>query len=147
PGFSSEFKLAFNPLNLGLKAATVTFTHNALFQTSSPFEFHLAGTGIPDSPRLVAREGAAAGPVITHGAPAAGTARDFGGRDIAQGPSATLHLYLYNDGTLPMSLGVPTMTGDDTEFVLQTATMTPNVGVGLFTTFSVAFHPTSYGPK
>lgn len=45
-GSSTSFSIAFDPSSLGAKSASVEFTHDAPFTTSSPFILHVTGTGI-----------------------------------------------------------------------------------------------------
>jgi len=148
-GSYTEFGVAFNPGSIGQKTATVRFTHNGV-NTSSPFEFDVTGLGTAQAPELEVREDDAAGPLVGFNASALGTGRDFGSRSVTQGASTPLTIYIENTGNLDMTVGTPVFASGSSspgDFVLNTTGMANVLTPGNSTTFTVAFHPTSHGPK
>ncbi|MCC7509033.1 MAG: choice-of-anchor D domain-containing protein [Planctomycetes bacterium] len=147
-GATSEFGIRFDPTSAGVKNATVSFTHNATAQTTTPFTFGITGNGLLNAPIIEVRETDALGAVIGYNDPAAGTLRAFGGRDVNAGASAALTIYIENIGSAPMTLGTPVVTGTQAnQFVVNSTGMLTTLAVGVSTTFSVAFDPSSYGAK
>lgn len=88
------------------------------------------------------------GGAIAYNAPAAGSPRAFGNRDIAAGPTAAVTITITNGGSAQLNLSSPTLVGADaSQFVLNTTGMNFNVAPGNNTTFTVAFDPGSAGSK
>jgi hypothetical protein len=147
-GSFTEFGIAFDPTSVGQKVASVAFTHNATQQTASPFVFDITGLGQLDAPVVRVHEVNAGGPQVTYNSPAPGTARDFGSRDVNAGGSVPLVIHIGNTGTQDLVLGTPTLAGAHTaEFVLDTTGILMTIPVGMSTTFTVTFDPSTYGPK
>ncbi|MCC6574741.1 MAG: choice-of-anchor D domain-containing protein [Planctomycetes bacterium] len=143
-GANTTFTVAFDPSTVGAKTATVSFTHNGT-NTASPFTFDVSGTGI--TPTVEVRETAVGGTLVANGA-AAANGRAFGNRDISAGPSATLTIFVLNTGSNTITLGTPTIGGADAgEFVLNTGGFSGSVAAGANTSFTVAFDPSTAGPK
>ncbi len=147
-GATSEFGIAFDPTSAGVKNATVSFTHNATAQTTTPFTFSITGNGLLNAPVIEVRETDALGSIIGYNSPAGGTLRAFGGRDVNAGASAALTIYIENTGSATMTLGAPVATGAQAnQFVVNSTGMPTTLAVGVSTTFTVAFDPSSYGAK
>lgn len=146
PGGNTSFTIAFDPTSVGVKNATVTFTHNDPGATS-PFTINVTGTGITTAAVIVVKAGGAAGTTLTNPAPATG-ALNFGNLDINAGPSTAVVIYIENTGTASMTLGTPALAGAGApHFVLNTAGYSTTVAVGANTSFTVAFDPSTIGAK
>lgn len=98
----------------------------------------------PDGPGLLVEESSV---VINSGDPAVGTSRDFGSQFIDEGPTAALTIEITNTGGSDLSLAGFATSGDASAFVIDTTGMAASVSSGASTTFSVAFDPTTVGPK
>lgn len=147
PGGFADFAITFNPSSAGAKAATIAFTHGDT-RHPSPYQFHVAGVGRLDAPEISVRETGPAGPPVAYNAPAAGTSRDFGSRDVNGGASAGLTIHLENTGTQDLALQTPTLGGaDPAEFQLGVSGLATSVPPGMSTTFTVYFNPAVYGAK
>lgn len=147
PSATTKFLVAFDPTGTGTRDATVEISHNGV-SAGSPFTFDVTGVGVPDAPLMGVYEGSASGPVIANNAPAAGTAREFGSRDINAGVSAPVTIFFENTGTQDLNLGTPALIGQDSgDFVITASSFPAVVAPQGSTTFEVAFNPTSFGNK
>lgn len=146
-GQSTTFTIAFDPTSVGLKDAYARIAHTDTGQPS-PFYVPVQGTGTTSSvPDMVVREGSTTGPTIAHNATASG-GRAFGNQLVAGGPTPALILSVANPGGVALTLSTPTLGGlNPGEFILDTATFSTNLASGADTEFSIAFDPTSVGPK
>ncbi|MCA8917635.1 MAG: choice-of-anchor D domain-containing protein [Planctomycetes bacterium] len=143
-GSTTYFAVMFLPTSVGVKTATVEFTHNA-GNTSSPFTFDVSGLGSANSPILSVHETGPSGAQIGYNSPPAG-GRQFGQQDINAGQTSALTIYIENAGTVNLVLGMPTLTGNNASaFVLNTTGFQTTLVAGASTTFTVAFDPTTTG--
>ncbi|MEZ5991425.1 MAG: choice-of-anchor D domain-containing protein [Planctomycetota bacterium] len=144
-GASSSFTIAFDPTSLGIKDATVTFSHDDSSITS-PFIINVTGEGVNAAPAITVRENSAGGNAITSPAAATGIL-NFGGQDISVGPTAPAVIYIENSGTAPMNVGMPVFNPATTEFQIQATGFPMTLAIGASTTFSITFDPTAQGPQ
>lgn len=143
PGGNTSFTVAFDPASVGVKIATVTFTHNDTAVTS-PFVVNLRGSGVTTAAQISVRETDATGTQLTNPAAATGIL-DFGVQDLNAGPTAAATIYVENLGTANLSLGLPTFQAPTTEFQLQPVGFAGSVTPGNFATFTITFDPTVAG--
>ncbi len=145
---NTSFTIAFDPITIGVKVATVSFTHNGS-GSGTPFVINVTGTGVNNSPAIAVREGTTSGPTVTSGAAAVtGGGRDLGSIDVAAGATAAAVIVIQNTGTQPLTLGTPTLAGTGaTHFALNTTGFTTTVAAAGSTQFSVTFNPSSVGQK
>jgi len=146
-GQSTSFTIVFDPTSVGVKDAYARIAHTDTGQPS-PFYVPVEGTGTTSSvPDMVVHEGSATGPSIAHNATATG-GRDFGSQLVAAGATPALLITISSTGGVPLALGTPALAGlSPGEFILDTTAFTPAVASGADTSFTVAFDPTSVGPK
>jgi hypothetical protein len=98
----------------------------------------------PAPPELLVEAG---GATVTTGQAAAGSNRDFGDQDIADGPTSALLVEISNLGGVDLVLGNLSVSGDSADFVIDSAAFNNTVPVAGSTSFSVAFDPVSAGAK
>lgn len=139
-GQNTKFTVAFDPTATGLKAASISFTHNDSTVTS-PFLVNVRGNGVNVAPIITVRESNAGGTQLTNPAPATGIL-NFGSRDVNAGPSAAAVIYVENTGSAPLTLGSPFFSPATTEFQLQSSGFSQSLAVGASATFSIIFDPT-----
>ncbi len=146
-GANTSFTVAFDPSTVGLKNASISFTHNATASATSPFVVNVRGTGILNSPVVEVREGTTTGATVASSAAAtAGGGRDLGSIDVGAGATAAKTIVILNTGTQSLTLGTPTLTGADAAmFTLNTTGFTATVAAAGNTQFSVTFDPTLVG--
>ncbi|CAG0928948.1 hypothetical protein PLCT1_00866 [Planctomycetaceae bacterium] len=124
---------------------TVSLTAND-GTVNTTFTFDIVQAPQPPAPLIDVREGSLGGTVIANGA-ASGGSRDFGSRDINLGATASLSIFVVNNGSAALNIGTPTLTGDVGDFVVSIAGMSSTIGAGQSTSFSIAFDPASIGTK
>jgi hypothetical protein len=124
---------------------TVTLTAND-GTGNTVFTFDIVQAPQPAAPLIDVREGSLAGPVIANGATASGS-RDFGSRDINLGATASLAIFVVNNGSAALNLGTPAISGDVADFVVSISGMSATLGAGQSTSFSISFDPASIGTK
>ncbi|MBE7490624.1 MAG: choice-of-anchor D domain-containing protein [Planctomycetes bacterium] len=146
-GQSTSFTIRFDPSSVGSKDAYARIAHTDTGQPS-PFYVPVLGNGTTSSvPDMVVHEGSATGPALTHNQTASG-GRAFGNQLVAAGPTPALDITIENTGGVALTLGMPTLGGlNPTEFILDTTNFQTSVNSGSTTVFSVAFDPSSVGPK
>lgn len=140
-GQSTWFTVRFSPTGVGVRQATVVFTHNAA-NTGTPFEFGVSGLGIGNGPVLAAYEGSAAGSIIANGSAAAG-GRDFG--QVVTGAQVALTVHIENLGNQDLVLGNPAVTGPGAASFALAGTLPGTLAAGGWATFQVVFSPTAFG--
>ncbi|MCK6439352.1 MAG: choice-of-anchor D domain-containing protein [Planctomycetes bacterium] len=144
---STSFTITFAPTSGGDKRITLSFTHDAL-NDSSPFSFDLIGEGqVPPIPLIDVRENDANGVAIINGSAASG-GRDFGEQQIDLGQSAPLTIFVRNSGGVDLDLGLPTAGGSDGEaFVVSANAFPVTLAEGESASFTIAFDPVDVGAK
>lgn len=144
PATSTSFTIAFDPIAVGSFTANVEFTHNDA-STTTPFSFEVTGIGDIASPVVAVNDGAA----VSNGAAAAGSARDFGQQDIANGSTTAVVITVSNTaaaGAADLNPGTPSITGSGSaEFILDVTGFPATIAPGGSATFTVAFDPSSTG--
>ncbi len=145
-GVSTTFTIAFDPSTTGVKVAQCTFTHNDTTK-STPFLINLTGNGTTNTAAISVKAGGSGGTALSNPATATGPL-NFGNRDIAAGPSATLQIYIENPGNANLTLGTPTLGGSgSTQFVLVTTGFPATVLPAGNISFTIAFDPSTTGVK
>lgn len=136
-------------LLVGTEGAT-----NQAVETAAQETFYIDIGPPPPPPMLEVHEVTGTGPFVDHAQPAAGSARDFGNRDINNGGSQWLNIVLANTLSVPVQVGKPVLAGTDAaHFRLDTAQWTQPVvtlatsGAGSIVFFSVRFDPHDLGPR
>ncbi len=154
---NSEFSSASAPVAYMLSPSSGTFSQGSALHVvnlqasdgnggNTAFSFSIQ-VGAAPMPAIELHEGTAAGNMIAHGSAATG-GRDFGSRDVAQGPTAALTVVIVNAGNGALAISGIALTGAQAgEFVLNTAGTAASVSPGNSTTFSIAFDPSSPGVK
>ncbi len=129
----------------GTKSATIAFAHNSPSPAGGSFEINVTGNAISPAPGVIqVREASATGTIVTFQQAAAGTARDFGNRDINAGPTAALTIFVVNTGTGNLTLSLPVMGGTWwNQYVLDTTGFQTSLAPAASTSFTVAFDPSS----
>jgi uncharacterized protein (TIGR03382 family) len=89
----------------------------------------------------------AQGENVESGAPASGSARDFGSRELAAWPSAPLVVELFNMGADDLSLSALSMVGNAADFQVDTTTFANLLSPGTSAIFTVTFAPLAAGPR
>jgi hypothetical protein len=143
PGATTSFTITFTPTSVGVKLATVTFTHNDTSVTS-PFIVNVRGNGVTTAPSIRVRETNATGTQLANPAPATGIL-DFGGQDVNSGPTAAAVIYVENAGTASLTLGTPSFQTTTTQFLLTTTGFSGSLAPGASATFSITFDPDTVG--
>ncbi|MCA8917524.1 MAG: choice-of-anchor D domain-containing protein [Planctomycetes bacterium] len=139
PGNSTSFQVAFDPSSVGLRVATVSFTHNDTATTTASFSFQVAGNGFA-GPWLRVREDNVAGATIPSGAPTG--FGSFGSQDISVGATSTKTVWIQNDGTANLILGALTLDEFPSAALnLNTTGFQNTIAPGSGTSFTVAFDP------
>ncbi len=142
-GASTSFQVAFDPTSVGTKLAQVTFTHDDTTVTS-PFIVNVRGNGVTTAPDMDVRETDATGTLLANPAPATGIL-NFGTQDVNAGPTAAAVIYVENNGTANLTLGVPSFQTTTTEFQLMVSGFSGTIAPGGNATFSITFDPTTTG--
>ena len=143
-GVNSTFTITFSPTSIGVKTATVTFTHDDPAVTF-PFVINIEGTCVPAIPVVVVSETDNSGAVITNPGAATGIL-DFGTQDIAAGAATVATIYVENTGTSVLTLGTPDFNPiGNTEFSINTTGWPASLAIGASATFSITFDPTLIG--
>jgi hypothetical protein len=143
-GNSSTFTITFVPTSVGVKTATVTFTHDDP-NVTSPFVINVTGNGSTTTAVMVVRETNAAGTILTNPAAANGIL-DFGSQDVTAGPTASAVIYVENTGTAALTLGTPVFNPvANTEFTINATGWPASLAIGNNASFSIAFDPTANG--
>lgn len=154
-GASTSFLVAFDPNTIGVKDAEVRIpntdsAYNGQGGNPSYFSVPVLGTGFqpPVTPSIGVKENSAAGAQIPHNGPVFGTTRDFGSQVVTAGPTATITIWVENQGGQTLTVSNPTLAGTDpTQFVLGTTGYQTSLAAGAGTSFTVAFDPSSAGQK
>lgn len=120
----------------------ITLTANDGTATTA-FTLNIVQAAQPAMPSISVSDGSSIAP----GQAAAGTARAFGDLVVGTGPSAALTITISNNGAAMLTLSNFAVAGDSGEFIVNTGWMTPGIGSGGSTTFTIEFSPTSTGPK
>ena len=143
-GSSSSFEIRFAPNSVGVKQATISFTHNDTTVTSA-FIINVIGTGVLAAPIIDVRENNASGVSLANPAPAAGIL-DFGSQGVSAGPTTPAVIFIQNTGTSILTLGTPiVLSGGHGSFVLNTTGFPSSLAIGATVTFSIAFDPALAG--
>ena len=146
-GASTTFVIIFDPTSVGTRTGMMSIANNDINMT--PYTFSITGLGVAGQEAVMAIYGN--GLSITNGdtTPNVLDGTDFGIADIVYGAvtnTYTIANYgntvLYLTNTTPISL-----TGDTSEFAMNTIGMTTNIAVGSFTTFRIVFDPNTVGVK
>jgi len=143
-GSNSTFTITFSPTSVGVKTATIEFTHDDTSVTS-PFVINIEGNGVLAAAIIEVRETNASGAVITNPGAATGIL-DFGNQDVAAGATAAAVIYIENTGNAALTLGTPDFnpTGN-TEFIINTTGWPASLAIGASATFNITFDPTQNG--
>ncbi|NUQ33417.1 MAG: choice-of-anchor D domain-containing protein [Planctomycetaceae bacterium] len=139
---STTFDVYFIPATGGNKSATVQIDHND-DTGAQPFTFDVEGTALTAT--MTVYETDANGLVITDGSGAPGepTERDFGIVGVDAGISDPFVVYIENTGDGTLTLGIPSLGGNDPgEFLIGLGGFSTTVLAGATTQFSVYFNPT-----
>jgi len=144
-GTNTSFTVAFDPSSVGQKDAEISITHNDTAQPT-PFLILITGNGVTTFAVIQVRESNSAGAILTNPAPANGIL-NFGNRAIGAGPGPAATIYVANNGTAALNLGVPALLPSTTEFVLDVTGFAGAVPVGQSRTFTIRFSPGSLGTK
>ncbi len=142
-GQSTSFTIIFYVATggtAGAKTATISLAHNA---GGTSFEINVMGNAVSPAPGVIQiRESVLGGTVVPFNQVAAGTARDFGNRDIAAGPTAALTIFVVNTGAGTLTLSLPVMGGTWwNQYTLDTTGFSISLAPGASTSFTVAFDP------
>lgn len=112
----------------------------------SVFLFSIVVNSAP-APQLQVFENAPGGVAISHGSAATG-GRDFGAILVGTGPTSTLTVIIFNNGTASLDVNSVTLGGTDApHFVLNTSTTSGSIAANGYTQFTVAFDPQTAGSK
>jgi hypothetical protein len=87
------------------------------------------------------------GVMTASGEAAAGTARDFGQAIVGTLLAGALVVEVGNAGSMPMTLGAPTVAGDASDFVLDVSGWATTLAPGSKATFTVRFDPQAVGAR
>lgn len=145
PGASTSFTVAFDPQTIGNKDATISITHNDATVTN-PFVINITGVGVTTIALIEVRETNGGGNILSNPAPASG-ALDFGTRDVNAGPTNPLVIYIANNGTSNLTVGVPSFNPATTEFQISAPGFPASIAPGANATFTIVFDPTTTGTK
>ncbi|MBX3474039.1 MAG: choice-of-anchor D domain-containing protein [Planctomycetes bacterium] len=147
-GQTGVLTITFYRTTIGISTATINVPHNATGSGTTPWELNVRGEAITPNPDIEVRFGTTTGPVITHQQSSTGTGRDFGSQDIAAGPTASITIVIRNSGTGTLNIATPDMGGTWwNQFTVNTTGMLSGLTAGQSTSFTIAFDPSSVGPK
>lgn len=140
PGSSTSFDLLFDPGTAGPHLASVSIGNND--NDENPYTFSIQGFGLV--PEITVSGN---GQMIADGdmTPESADGTDFGSLDLLLG-SALQDFVIENIGDSPLTVGIPVLTGDTSDFSI-TGLPTAPVLPGTQTTVQVTFDPTMEGVR
>lgn len=145
PGASGNFTVSFDPSQSGRRDATIAFRSTA--QGAQPFTFTLAGNGVAAG--AIAVRGPQGQTINDQAAPNANVGTAFGGRSTNAAPLARTFT-IANTGPGQLTFAQPTrvtITGDAAGDFLLLSSPASSVASGGFTTFRIAFDPSTTGRR
>ncbi|PWA04150.1 choice-of-anchor D domain-containing protein, partial [Flavobacterium psychrotolerans] len=132
---STTLGIRFTPTSVGVKNASVSIVNDD--SNENPYDFNLKGTGVAQE---IAMLGSNAVNIVDNGAAAAGNLTDF------SNVAVTRTFTIQNLGTMDLTIGAITATGNTADFTITTPPSTIIAGM-TSTTFVVTFAPTVTGNR